>query len=325
MANSLKMKVPYFLFYVPGLVLLFPQLLVAQFTPNKERDVMQKNGFTLNNLLIPADEIHSGGPPKDGIPSIDRPQFMAARFAKFIGEEEYVLGVHLNGVAKAYPIKIMDRHEVVNDRFDTTGVAVTYCPLCGSGIAFKADFNGQAVEFGVSGLLYNSDVLLYDRQTESLWSQIESQAIAGPSSGQKLEIIPTSFMTWQQWKERFPNTIILTTDTGFPVDYNKKAYMGYEASSQIFFPVANKSNRLKKKARVLGLEVNGKYKAYPLATLAKKILPYKDEFEGKTIWVQYEADTRSAYLTDENGAEIPTVSLYWFAWYAFHPQTTVLE
>lgn len=319
------MKVLTFPYHLIGILLLFPHLLTGQYSLKEDTVTLQKNGFLLSNLLIPAEEIRSGGPPKDGIPSIDQPQFMAARFAKFIGDEEYILGVHLNGVAKAYPIKIMDRHEVVNDRFDTTEVAVTYCPLCGSGIAFKAMVNDQAVEFGVSGLLYNSDVLLYDRLTESLWSQIENEAIAGAAAGQKLSQIPTSFMTWQEWKERFPKTLILTPETGFSVNYSQKAYMGYEASPKLFFPVANKSKRLKKKARVLGLEVNGKYKAYPLATLAKKNLPYKDEFEGKTLWVQYETDTQSAYLTDENGVEIPTVSLYWFAWYAFHPQTTVLE
>lgn len=319
------MKSLTFPYYLIGMLFLLPHLLTAQYSLKGDTASMRKNGFLLSNLLIPAEEIRSGGPPKDGIPSIDKPQFIAARFAKFIGDEEYVLGVHLDGVAKAYPIKIMDRHEVVNDRFDTTGVVVTYCPLCGSGIAFKARVNDQALEFGVSGLLYNSDVLLYDWQTESLWSQIESQAVTGPAAGQKLSIIPTSFMTWQEWKERFPKTLILTTETGFSVNYNQKAYLGYEASPKLFFPVAHKSKRLKKKARVLGLEVNGKYKAYPLATLAKKTLPYKDVFEGKTIWVQYEGDTRSAYLTDENGAEIPTVSLYWFAWYAFHPETTVLE
>ncbi|NET37239.1 MAG: DUF3179 domain-containing protein [Cyanothece sp. SIO1E1] len=298
-----------------------PQALLGQ----GARETSRLNGFELSNLLIPSEEIRRGGPPRDGIPAIDRPQFMSAAFAKFLEEEEYVLGLYHKGVAKAYPIKIMDRHEVVNDRIKGEAVVITYCPLCGSGIAFVADVGGQKYSFGVSGLLYNSDVLLYDRETESLWSQIENQAIAGPSSGKRLEMLPTQFLTWGQWQSQYPNTLVLTTDTGYQRDYHKKAYAGYEASSRLYFPVAHESKKLKKKERVLGISIEGHYKAYPVKKLAKKKEGFQDMFADQKIWVRYDKAAGIAQFTDESGEEIPSVSLYWFAWYAFHPDTKIFN
>jgi len=288
--------------------------------------VAEKNGFVLSDLTIPLEEIRQGGPPKDGIPAIDRPQFMNGKFAEFMREDEYVLGVFHNGVAKAYPIKIMDRHEVVNDRIEGEQVVITYCPLCGSGIAFRGKVDEQDYTFGVSGLLYNSDVLLYDRQTQSLWSQIYNRAISGPASGKKLEMLPTTFLSWGKWKEQHPNTLILTTDTGYRVDYEQKAYVGYEASPKLFFPVANESRRLKKKERILGVSIDGKHKAYPLDILGKMEQPaFQDSVGGQQLWIEFDKAAETVRITDEEGKEIPTVSLYWFAWYAFHPDTDVLE
>lgn len=292
----------------------------------KEEIVAEKNGFVLTDLLIPIEEIRDGGPPKDGIPAIDRPQFMNAEFAKFIGEKEYVLGVYHNGVAKAYPIKIMDRHEVVNDRIGGEQLVITYCPLCGSGIAFKAQVDGQDYTFGVSGLLYNSDVLLYDRQTQSLWSQIENQAISGPASGEKLQMLPTAFLTWDKWKEQYPNTLILTTETGYRVDYNQKAYLGYEASPKLLFPVAHESRKLRKKERVLGVSINGKHKAYPLRILEKmEQTSFQDTVGGQQLWIRFDSEASAVRITNGAGEQVPAVSLYWFAWYAFHPDTETLE
>ena len=141
-------------------------------------------------------------PLLDGIPSIDQPEFKKASAVK-LEEGARVLGVMVNGVAKAYPISIMNYHEIVNDEFAGQPVVVTYCPLCGSGIAFDAAIDGQAKTFGVSGLLYNSDVLLYDRQTQSLWSQIMMQAVTGPMAGKELQMLPTMNTSWGEWKAVF--------------------------------------------------------------------------------------------------------------------------
>ena len=146
-----------------------------------------KNGFDLSNASIPIEKILHGGPPRDGIPALDDPKFVNANHADFIQAGDRVLGVARNGIAKAYPINILNWHEIVNDQFGDEGIAVTFCPLCGTGMAFKADIQGKIRDFGVSGLLYNSDVLLYDRDSESLWSQIAREAVSGPLLGTSLE------------------------------------------------------------------------------------------------------------------------------------------
>ena len=177
------------------------------------------NGFRINDPLIPVSEIVRGGPPKDGIRAIDHPQFI---LPGHLDRRLPILGVYHNGIAKAYPLNILDRHEVVNDFFSDAAVVVTYCPLCSSGIAFEAKVYGQysrRFTFGVSGLLYNSDVLLFDRETESLWSQIMMQGINGPSRGKRLMPVTTIQSTLGEWLEIHPGSIILSEQTGFDRDY----------------------------------------------------------------------------------------------------------
>ena len=185
-----------------------------------------RNGFDLSDALISATEILPGGPPRDGIPAIDKPKFINAAEVDYLADDDRILGVFRNGVAKAYPIRILNWHEIVNDRLQDEAVAITFCPLCGTGMAFQARVDGQAKLFGVSGLLYKSDVLLYDRETESLWSQISRQAVSGPMKGQRLAMVPTSHTTWADWRERHPDTQVLSLDTGYSRNYNRNPYEG---------------------------------------------------------------------------------------------------
>ena len=141
------------------------------------------NGFDISNSSIPTNEILHGGPPRDGIPAISNPKHVSADQASFLRDSDRVIGIEINGEARAYSIGILNWHEIVNDRIGNQSVAITYCPLCGTGVAFDATIDGEVTEFGVSGLLYNSDVLLYDRNSESLWSQIKRQALAGDRVG----------------------------------------------------------------------------------------------------------------------------------------------
>jgi len=284
------------------------------------------NGFDLKDSSIPKRQIHNGGPGKDGIPSIDRPRFTVARLADFLKDDDRVLGVSSNGFTKAYPIKILDRHEIVNDRFGNRKVVITYCPLCGSGIAFDADINGPK-DFGVSGLLYNSDVLLYDRQTESLWSQIAMKAIAGPLKGTELKPIPTRFTTWEKWKEEFPSSLVLSNKQGMapPSAYERKAYPGYEKSNRLLFPVSNQNKTLQRKARVIGLRIGDAARAYPFDALKKHTSAIKDTISGRTIEVRFDAESNTATIYDESGAELPGFSMYWFAWYTFNPDTEIFS
>ena len=178
-------------------------------------EAQRLNGFDINEPLIPAAAIEKGGPPRDGIPSIDSPQFVAVDKAGFLDPDDRVLGITHGGRSKAYPVKILNRHEIVNDWLDHQPVVVTFCPLCGSGVAFSAGVDGKELTFGVSGLLYNSDVLLYDRETGSLWSQLAAKSVNGPLKGRELTQWPLQHTTWEDWRARYPGTRVLSTNTGF--------------------------------------------------------------------------------------------------------------
>ena len=280
------------------------------------------NGFDLRGALVDPSEIHQGGPPKDGIPAIDRPRFVSPAQAKLTPGDR-ILGVVLNGVAKAYPVRILNWHEVVNDEVGGVPVAVTYCPLCGSGMTFAASVDGRARSFGVSGLLYNSDVLLYDRETGSLWSQLLAKAVTGPAKGATLEMLPTIHTSWEDWRTRHPGTLVLSEDTGYARDYSRDPYAGYDANPVILFPVANASVRFDSKAVVLGIELGGRLKAYPFAELTKTEGTVTDTIGGRKVRIEYDPRHRTARALDASGKELPSVTSYWFAWYAFYPTTEV--
>lgn len=280
------------------------------------------NGFDLGDALVNPADIHRGGPPKDGIPAIDRPKFVAADAAR-MKPGERILGVARNGEAKAYPVRILNWHEVVNDAVGGKPVAVTYCPLCGSGVTFARAVQGKERSFGVSGLLYNSDVLLYDRESGSLWSQILGKAVTGAAKGTKLEIVPTAHTSWEDWVARHPRTLVLSDDTGFARDYSRDPYAGYDANPVILFPVANSSSRFDTKEVVLGLELDGRYKAYPFAELDKIEGELVDRIAGREVRIVYDPKHRTAHVRDMSGRELPSMLTYWFAWYAFYPQGEV--
>lgn len=287
---------------------------------------LENNGFDLSDSLVPADQIHLGGPPRDGIPAIDNPRFIAADKAAFLQPGDRVLGITYGGQSKAYPVKILNWHEVVNDRFGDQAVALTYCPLCGTGVAFATGSGGQERHFGVSGLLYNSDVLLYDRKTESLWSQLMAQAISGPLKGERLQMVAMEHMTWQGWSARYPDTLVLSTDTGFDRDYEQSPYAGYADEADLYFPVNARSRRYHPKERVLGVELNGQFKAYPYVELAQMSSgEVAEQLAGQKITVHFDAESQSARAFDESGRLLPAVSSFWFAWYAFHPETAVFQ
>ncbi len=282
------------------------------------------NGFQVGGASIPVDEIRHGGPPRDGIPAIDAPRFVPAHEAGFLKPADRVLGVARGGIARAYPIAILNWHEVVNDHFDGEPVAVTFCPLCGTGMAFGARVAGRDLAFGVSGLLYNSDVLLYDRQTESLWSQIMAEAVAGPMQGTKLDFLPTAHTTWAEWRERHPHSEVLSPDTGFRRDYGRDPYADYVDSEDLMFPVRFRDERFHPKEQVIGVSVDGRHKAYLFSRLmhvgGDQI---EDEIAGQRIRIEFDAEARTGRVLDAHGNELPSLIAFWFAWFAFHPDTAV--
>lgn len=282
------------------------------------------NGFELSNALIPVAQIHRGGPPRDGIPAIDQPRFVTAAQADFMRDNDRVLGISLNGQQKAYPVRILNYHEIVNDQFGDTAVVVSYCPLCGTGMAFLATQNGDTLNFGVSGLLYNSDVLLYDRQTESLWSQIRKQAVAGRLKGQRLQQISMEHTRWSDWKSRYPQSQVLSLDTGYQRDYDRSPYTGYADSERLMFSVAATDPRFHPKEYVIGVEINGIFKAYPFSVLSKYSGELIDQVGGETIRVEFDDENRTGRVYI-GGEMIPSTIGFWFAWYAFHPDTLVYQ
>ena len=289
--------------------------------------VERKNGFDVSNALIDVNEILSGGPGKDGIPAIDKPKFVAAKHAGFISPKDRVLGLVIDGVAKAYPVKILNWHEIVNDRIRGNAFVVTYCPLCGTGVAFWSNVRGRKLTFGVSGLLYNSDVLFYDRQTESLWSQIAAKAVSGKLAGADLEQLVLAHTTWGDWLEKHPRTLVLSTKTGYLRSYNINPYAGYEESRKLYFQVNHKAPKTyHPKERVLGVNASGIYKAYPFVELNKHgKSQFVDVVNEQTFTIHWDQEHQSGSIMDSNGNEVPVMQAFWFAWFGFHPDTEVFQ
>lgn len=304
---------------------VFAICLALLATPLSAAAAPVKNGFDLAGALVPAEETLAGGPPRDGIPAIDQPVFLPAKAPGDLQPQDRVLGVVLNGVAKAYPIAILNWHEIVNDHFGTTAVTVTYCPLCGTGMVFLAELAAQAMTFGVSGLLYNSDVLLYDRRTESLWSQIDRRAISGDHRGVRLVALALEHTSWLDWRQRHPDTLVLSRETGMVRDYARNPYAGYENSRETYFPVLFRAQGYHPKERVLGLEIDGQFKAYPFAELAKTEGTVRDRVGGRAIVVRFDAQHANATAQGADGKPLAGVVGFWFAWYAFHPETQVYK
>lgn len=214
---------------------------------------------------VPLDKIISGGPPPDGIPSIDNPKFAHAGEAGFMSGSDVVIGLEIGEEAKAYPLRILVWHEIVNDVVGGIPVAVTYCPLCYTSQVFERTLGGQAVEFGTSGKLYNSNLVMYDRATGTYWSQALGAAIKGELAGQRLDTVPFDVIRWDDWREMHQDTVVLTTETGHVRAYDVDPYGGYYTDYSIIFPVDNagaSSDAMHPKEVILGFENGGAYKAY---------------------------------------------------------------
>jgi hypothetical protein len=219
---------------------------------------------------VPVDEslLVSGGPPPDGIPPIDEPTFEDPETVDWLEPNEPVLAVEVDGVAKAYPIRIMTWHEIVNDSFGETPVTVTYCPLCNTGIAFvRPVVRGELLDFGTSGMLFNSNLVMYDRQTETYWAQATGQAILGELVPRRLAFVPARLLSWGDWLQANADGQVLSIETGFPRDYGRNPYSGYD-SGEPFLYDGEPDERLPSTAHVLGISSGGETIAIPLDRLA---------------------------------------------------------
>jgi hypothetical protein len=231
-----------------------------------------QNNNEATKQIVPPDQIVSGGPPRDGIPSIDKPKFVSLEEASsnFLQGSDLVIGLEINGDVRAYPLKILVWHEIVNDAVGGTPVAVTYCPLCFTSQVFNRTVDGQEAEFGTSGKLYNSNLVMYDRTSESLWSQAMAKGIVGKHAGKDLERIPFDVAAWNEWKKLHPESKVLSTDTGFGRPYGVDPYGNYYTEPDILFPVSHKDDRLEPKEIVIGQEDNENHKAYLISDIENK-------------------------------------------------------
>ena len=291
----------------------------------KTKDIMESEGVKHS---VPLDEIVSGGPPRDGIPPIDDPKFVSNLDVDYLDDSEPGMAVSINGISRFYPYQIMVWHEIVNDTFNNQRVLVTYCPLCYSGIVFDPVVDGEQVEFGTSGKLWNSNLVMYDRKTDSLWSQIGGNAIVGSQTGSELDILPSDLTTFEGFKKTYPDGEVLSQDTGTARFYGRDPYGDYYTTPGTFFSVANKDDRLSEKDFIFGIVVNEKAKAYYPEAI-KQQGRIEDEFEGVAIVGEYNEDLDAVQLFEEkeNGdlERINPFQTFWFTWAAIHPETELFK
>lgn len=277
---------------------------------------------------IPLDEILSGGPGKDGIPAIDNPKFWSASEASgSLNDADPGIGLTVGNESRFYPYRILVWHEIVNDTVGGKPILITYCPLCATGIVFERLVDGEPQEFGVSGRLWQSNLLMYNRAGteagESLWSQVLGEAVVGVHTGKKLTIVPSDITRWSDWKKAHPDTTALSTDTGTLRNYGRDPYGDYYTSESVSFGATFRDTRLHPKTLVHGVEIGGKFKAYSDEVLKAAGGEIKDSFAGSAIratptsggGVRFEAD----------GKSLPSIPGFWFSWIAVHPETELYQ
>ncbi|NUQ97436.1 MAG: DUF3179 domain-containing protein [Streptomyces sp.] len=281
-----------------------------------------------------AANVVSGGPGKDGIPAIDKARFVDAGDARFLSDDQPVFGLEGHGGERprAYPQLVLVWHEIVNDRVGGRPLTVTYCPLTGTAIAFTGPPDGAALTFGTTGSLVNSNLLMYDRQTDSTWPQLTGTAITGRRKGQKLATTPLLWTTWKDWRSAHPRTRVLSTETGYLRDYGSDPYGSYTRRSGYYveggpiFPVLarDRAGRLADKDVVVGVRSG----AHHLAISKKRIEragTVRAGLGGAPVTVRWDRDLGTAGLARDGSAPAEAFDAMWFAWYAFYPDTRVLS
>lgn len=288
------------------------------YTPDALLEVFK---LTQADSDVPFESIMQACPARDCIPSIDQPVFVSAGSVDYLQDDDLLLVLTHNNITRAYPTRILDRHEIVNDMFGSEPVAVTYCPLCGSGLAFDRRNGGQVLEFGVSSLLHNSDLIMYDRQTESLWQQITGTSFAGKSRGSQLKSLPLAMVEWKSWSQNNPHADVLTLVDIKSDRYMKDAYGDYATSDRLYMPVSATDARLHPKRVIYAMEIGEQAFAFDSEWLKKQAI-WLNDFNDQAVVVTYQDGLVSASL---DGNPITITRMYWFAWYSFHPQTALID
>jgi hypothetical protein len=245
---------------------------------------------------VPYSEILSGGPPKDGIPAIDNPQFINInQSGEWLAPAEPVILFRIGDDARAYPLQILTWHEIVNDTVGDVPVVVTFCPLCNTAIAFERMVEGEVFDFGTTGRLRFSNLIMYDRQTETWWQQATGEAIAGKLTGTQLQFLPAAIIAWQEFKSQYPDGKVLSRDTGYTRPYGSNPYTGYDNinNSPFLYRGPETPGRLPPMARVITVDLNGEAVAYPYNVL-EDLRVINDTVGGEDVVVLWQPGTASA-------------------------------
>lgn len=235
--------------------------------------------------LIPENEVLDGGPGKDGIPALSDPELVPVSEAGWIKEDRLVLGFADGQEVRAYPHQILDWHEIINDRTVNHSLAVIYCPLTGTGTGWDRRINGNETTFGVSGLLYNSNIIPYDRATDSNWSQLLLKSVQGTLSGKPARTYNLVETSWKTWKNMYPGSRVVSTNTGYNRSYDLYPYGTYRVSDALLFPVNHPDSRLHAKERVLAIIEGDRAKAFRFPVLTERNNLIYDTFQGMRIVV----------------------------------------
>jgi hypothetical protein len=278
--------------------------------------------FDLSRHSVPPEQIIATGGTMSGIDAITRPQFLAAPAANFLMPDDRVVGVILKGAVRAYPLKILTWHQVVDDSVAKTPIVVTYCPLTGSAIVYDRVLGNRTLTLGTSDRLYNSNLLFFDQATKSLWSQIEGAAIAGPLTGSRLTPLPSVVTPWGLWKAYHPGTQVLSASAADVEKFGTDATARYDQTQSVMLPVTTLDNRMPPKDRVLGLSINGASVAFPFNSLDSAKPPLTATVGGTLVTIAYDAASRTAGAVID-GKHAAAYTGFWFAWAAFHPETSI--
>ncbi|OUR97954.1 hypothetical protein A9Q84_06465 [Halobacteriovorax marinus] len=278
------------------------------------------NGFNLEGTLIPRKNILKGGPPRDGIPAINHPLFISSDKAeKIYSIDDYAIVVSTAKETKAYPISVLNWHEIVNDIVGDTHLVISYCPLCGTGMVFYSKQENAQLSFGVSGLLYQSDVLLYDKQTESLWSQLLLKSVSGKYKGSKLKIFPSMHVRLIKFLKENPKTRVLSKETGFSRDYSRNPYANYEKTNTLYFPINVRPKKYHFKEWSL-IILSKNPVIVPMSSLKNSKGRVLIKTKGEKVLIQYNKETRELNCL---GQVSQCVSGYFFALKTFYPQAKI--
>lgn len=269
-----------------------------------------------SRALIPYDEVVAGGPSKDGIPAIDDPRLVGVEdMERLLRDQEAVLVVTSGGRTHLYPLQILIWHEIVNDEVGGTPVSVTYCPLCNTGVVFDRTFESAVLDFGVTGRLIYSNMVMYDRQTESWWIQATGRGVAGEYAGQQLRFVPSTMLPWGVARETYPDAQVLSFDTGYRRDYGRNPYAGYDRTDTPFLyrgPSVVDEEREEPMMRVLSVYHGEAVRAVPFPELkAERVVQY--ELDGTSVVVFWAPGTASA-LDDSwvsGGRDVGTANAFY--------------